>query len=240
MTCFTLIGGCRSLVMGWRREEHTLAVSWPSHSQTRNGKHHDKWEQEWEASSLPILSSWSHKIQVVIRFLKAFGMAQIDFLLYWKKNALQGWNSTFLLQPQRKMYLKKVLALCLWRKHCAEECSEWIRLWAMGSLLLHPTKANSSLSVGAEPYFVYPGLILRIIPQFSGLHLKQTAVVRRLSGSVTPSISIQNIINVIEMRARRKRSREPVSCLRPAALDAFLMIFYLRSSEMICARIYIP
>lgn len=124
MTCFTLIGGCRSLVLGWRREEHTLAVSWPSHSQTRNGKHHDKWEQEWEASSLPILSSWSHKIQVVIRFLKAFGMAQIDFLLYWKKNALQGWNSTFLLQPQRKMYLKKVLALCLWRKHCAEECSE--------------------------------------------------------------------------------------------------------------------
>lgn len=138
---------------------------------------------------------------------------------------------------------------CISKKYWHYVCEEntvqrsvlsWIRLWAMGSLLLHPTKANSSLSVGAEPYFVYPGLILRIIPQFSGLHLKQTAVVRRLSGSVTPSISIQNIINVIEMRARRKRSREPVSCLRPAALDAFLMIFYLHSSEMICARICVP
>lgn len=90
----------------------------------KNGKHHDKWQQECEASSILILSSWSHKMQVVIRLLKASGMIQIEFFFIGERMPSRVGIERSILQPQREMHLKNVLAWYLRRKCCAEECFE--------------------------------------------------------------------------------------------------------------------
>jgi len=48
----------------------------------------------------------------------------------------------------------------------------------MGSHLLHPTKANSSPSLGAESPLAYAVLILTIMPQFVESYLCQAVLVR--------------------------------------------------------------
>lgn len=75
-------------VMGSRREEQPSS-EWPKRNENPHGKSRNE-----QLSSFPILSSLSHKMQAVIRLLKALGMAQTGFFfLDWKKRkAWQGWN----------------------------------------------------------------------------------------------------------------------------------------------------